>query len=295
MSAAAGFVPFFSVAVEHGYFADGHCPVLEWQPTPATARLLERAGCRTARSRGGLAVYADEARLPALRAFLRDERDPFCLTYRLLSHDSQFESYTRGIPSASDRVLFLTSAAAVAADTGDDAGLWRLHPDAEVGAAQYLPHSDERVAAVLAPVERLMRPAPVVQLAFGPGDAPGLEPVDARQQQGKRFCIRFAARATLWKYFLFGPWSASGVEVVDLARQVAFGAPGPESLPDGRAAVTVRSTGPIVLQQRPTQRFQLRSREEGQDAAVLIDRLPFASPGSLGGSEGGVPVSEIYV
>lgn len=294
MSAVAGFLPFFSVATEHGYFADGHCPVLEWQPAPATARLLERAGCRTARSRGGLAVYADEARLPVLRSFLRDERDPFRLTYRLLSHDNQFESYTGGAPSEPDRVLFLTSAAAVADEAGDDTGTWRLHPDPEVGAAQYLPRTDERIAAVLAPHERLMRPAPVVQLAFGPADAPGQQPAPA-QQQGKRFRIRFAARATLWKYFLFGPWSASAVEVVDLARQVAFGAPGPESLPDGRAAVTVRSTGPIVLQQRPTQRFQLRSREEGQDAAVLIDRLPFASPGSLGGSEGGVPVSEIYV
>lgn len=289
MTAVAGFVPFFSVEVEHGYFADGHCPTLRWQPTPAAASLLERAGCRAAPSRGGLSVYADESRLPALRSFLQDERAPFCLTYRLLPHDSQFESYTGGAPAERDRVLFLSNASGMAGDAGAIA----LHPDPEVGPAQYLPYTDERLAAVLGLHERMMRPSPIVQLTLGPGDLP----VSGASvpQPGKRFRIRFAARATLWKYFLFGPWSASAVEVVDLSRQVAFGAPGPESLPDGRAAVTVRSTDPIVLQQRPTQQFQLRSREEGQDAAVLIERLPFAAPGGTGGSEGGVPVSEIYV
>jgi hypothetical protein len=291
MNAVTGFLPFFSVAIEHGYFADGRCPALEWQPTAATVRLLHRAGCHTAMARGALAVYAEESRLAMLRSCLQDPRDPFCLTYRLRSHDSAFESFTGGAPAERDRVLYLSNTPGVR----DDAGVTQLHSEAQVAPGQYLPFTDARVMSLLAPSEKLLRPMPVVQLLLGPADAPDEGGPSQQPQPGKRFRIRFAARATLWKYFLFGPWSASAVEVVDLARQVAFGAPGPESLPDGRAAVTVRSTDPIVLQQRPTQRFQLRSREEGQDAAVLIERLPFAAPGRTGGSEGGVPVSEIYV
>jgi hypothetical protein len=288
MRAAAAFLPFFSVSIEHGYFSDDHGPALEWRPTPAAAMLLERAGCRTTCSRGTLSVYADQSRLPALRSCLQDPREAFCLTYRLQLRDSLFESYTGGAPGERDRVLFLSNTAGVL----DDTGVQQLHPDTEVTSAQYLPFTDERLAAVLALSERSMRPSPIVQLVFGPQDAPvpGESPLPA----GRRFRIRFAARSTLWKYFLFGPWSAAAIEVVDLARQASFSAPRPERLPDGRAAVTVRSAAPIALQQRPTQRFQLRSREEGQDA-ILIDRLPFAAPGRMGAAEDGVAVSEIYV
>lgn len=288
MSAPAGLVPFFSVTVEHGYFCDGHGPAIEWQPTPAAAWLLERAGCLTACSRGTLSVYADASRLPALRSCLRDRRDPFRLMYRLRVRDSLFESYTAGLPVERDRVLFLSSEAAA----DDGAGGRRLHPEPEVGPAQYLPFTDDRLAAVLALSERLLRPAPVVQLRFGIGDAPAQDA--SPPGPGRQFRIRFGARATLWKYFLFGPWDASAIEVVDLAQRATFDAPRAERLPDGRAALTVRSAEPIALQQRPLQRFQLRSREEGQDA-VLIDRLPLAAPERSGPGEGGVAVSEIYV
>lgn len=287
MSVTPGFLPFFSVMPEHGYFADGRCPAVEWQPAQASASLLRRVGCHTVAAPGPLAVYADESRLDALRSCLQDTREPFCLTYRLKWRDPAFDNFTGGVPVEMGRVLFLSSAASV---REDDTGMWRMHPGAAVAPEQYLPLDDEHLEGLLGPSDRLLRPAPIVQLHFGPQDLPV---PSAAPPAGKRFRIRFAARATLWKYFLFGAWPASSIEVVDLASQVQFGAAQPESLPNGRVAITVRSTSLIALQHQPTQRFQLRSRED--EGLVLIERLPAAAPGRTGAAVEDMPVSEIYV
>jgi hypothetical protein len=284
MTAVTGFLPFFSIAIEHGYFAGGPLPSAEWEPTRETTLLMRQSGCRVAGHGATLAVFAEEARLRALQSCLRQ---PFVLTWRLRISDPAFDGYTGGQPAERDRVLFLSSTGAVEEAPGKS---WRLHAGAEVDAAQFLKFDDPKVKALLTQREKLLRPAPIVQLVFGPDDAP--VPGAVPPGKGKHFRLRFAARATLWKYFLFGPWEAAGIEVVDAAREAQFAGAKAARLPDGRTTLTVRSVAPIALQQRPTQRFSLRSRDDGQD---LIERLPFASPGSFGASEEGLPVSEIYV
>jgi hypothetical protein len=86
-------------------------------------------------------------------------------------------------------------------------------------------------------------------------------------------------RWTFWKYLLVGDWGQA-LSVVDAAGAVAFGAPEPETLPDGTLVTVVRSTMPLALQERPGHRFQLR-RGLGSDTRVLMARLPQASPAAL--------------
>jgi len=109
--------------------------------------------------------------------------------------------------------------------------------------------------------------------------------------------LRFAARAAVWKYWLIGDWHDSELKVVDPDNQVAFLQAQDATLPDGRAALTIRSAAPIAILRRSPFRFQLRGRA-GSSERLLVKRLPVAGteqltrePRALGGSL----VSEIYV
>ncbi len=285
----AGYLPFFSVAVAHGFYGGGPWPQLEWRPDAQTERLLARAGCLVGPSRDGLAVFFDSERRKLLASCLADAREPMVLGWQLHAPGLPLETVTDGAPTQYGRVLFLSNAGAVH-EAGS--GMWRLHAGDTVGAGDWLAPG---VPALAGPFDarRLGSRAPTVQLRLGPDDLPAEDTGDA----GKRFCIRFAARATVWKYFFVGDWPADGLEVVDLERAARFEPPQPETLSDGRAALTVRSADPIVLQRQPTQRFQLLRREDGRES-VVIARLPAAAAGSLmrDATDGPLSmVSEIYV
>ncbi|MES2937653.1 MAG: hypothetical protein V4864_08215 [Pseudomonadota bacterium] len=285
----AGYLPFFSVAVAHGFHGGGPWPQLEWRPDAQTQRLLERSGCMAGPSRDGLAVFFDSDRRKLLASCLADAREPMVLRWQLHAPGLPLETVTEGAPTHYGPVLFLSNAAAVhEAETG----MWRLHAGETVGAGDWLPPGVPALAGPFDTGRRGPR-VPTVQLGFGPDDLPSTAAGDA----GKRFRIRFAARATVWKYFFVGDFPADGLEVVDLEHIARFEPPKPEQLSDGRAALTVRSADPIVLQRQPTQRFQLLRREDGRES-VVIARLPAAAAGSLmRDATEGTPamVSEIYV
>lgn len=283
-----GYLPLLSVSVSHGFYG-GAWPGLQWRPTPQTQRLLARAGCVAGPSRCGLALYFDGTRRNLLASCLADTRQPLTLVYRLRCPGLPLEAVTEGVDRRADRVLFLSDRQAVLQPDG----VSRLHEGEAVGPGQWVPTDAPQVQDLLEAADRLVRPAPIVQLSLGPQDLP----VDDEESPGKRFAIRFAARATYWKYFFVGDWPVQEMQVVDVAQQAQFEPPMNETLADGRAAVTVRSAQAIALQQQPQQHFQLRRRERGEEL-VLIERLPAAAAGALAsGTVDGEPVavSEIYV
>jgi hypothetical protein len=265
----AALAPFFNVSVSHGFFGDRPVPELDWVPTAGTRRLLARAGCAFAPTRGGIGVFFDSQRRDLLASCLADARERFRLRFRWAWRGLPLDSISAATPRQTDRVLFFSSRRAVAEP---DSGCWRLHREHEAGAADWRP-----VPA------RGVRPQPVVSLRLQPADMP----VDGAAP--KEFRIRFAARATVWKYFFVGNWPAAQVQVVDPAQEAEFTAAVPETLADGRTAVTVRSTTPIALQQRPVQRFRLMRRDDDGNEHVLVASLPAASALASG------PISEIYV
>jgi hypothetical protein len=284
----AGYLPLFGIALTHGFHGDGPWPHLEWRPQGGTARLLARAGCVAGPSRDGLAVFFDGERRRLLASCLADTREPMDLCWQLHAPGLPLAAITAGAPTQYGPVLYLSNAAAV---QEQDTGSWRLHAGDTVGAADWLAPDDPQLAG-LVDARSIAPRAPLVRLRLAPEDLP------AEGAAGRQFRIRFAARATVWKYFFVGgDWPVDGLEVVDLERQARFEPPRPEQLSDGRAALTVRSADPIVLQRQPTQRFQLLRREDGRES-VVIARLPAAAAGSLmrdakGGSA--ALVSEIYV
>lgn len=283
-----GYLPLLSVSVSHGFFG-GAWPGLQWRPTPHTQRLLARAGCVAGPSRNGLALYFDGARRGLLASCLADTRQPMTLVYRLRCAGMPLDAITEGAERRADRVLFLSNAVAVPQADGAS----RLHEGETVAAGQWVDTGTPQVRDLLEAGDRAVRPAPIVQLSLGSQDMPA----DDEDSPGKRFAIRFAARATYWKYFFVGDWPVQDIHVVDVAQQAQFCPPATETLADGRAAVTVRSAQAIALQQRPQQHFQLRRRERGEEL-VLIERLPAAAAGALASETvEGQPasVSEIYV
>jgi hypothetical protein len=143
------------------------------------------------------------------------------------------------------------------------------------------------VVATAVPAPRT--PPPAVVAADAP--APQWPP------EPKRYVLRFATRAAVWKYWLIGDWRDSEPQIVDPDGQAAFQQAQDATLPDGRLALTIRSAAPIAIFRRSPFRFQLRGRT-GNAERLLVKRLPVAGTAHLvrePRAQGGSLVSEIYV
>lgn len=110
--------------------------------------------------------------------------------------------------------------------------------------------------------------------------------------------LQLQARRTVWKYLLLGDWQEHSLQLVDAAAEVQFDAPGAEALPDGRAAIVIRSRSALALAERSPYRFQLRDTAS-QPPKLLMPRLPVAAPRGLqrelGPQGGSTAVTEIFV
>lgn len=277
--------PRLEIEVRHGFYADGACPGLLLQPTRATRDCIARSGARIQHTARGLALWLDEGGAADWRDADRDD----ALAWLLRARDGELANCTAGL--GRPRVeLSCFDAADAQLDT--PTGYWRLHELHWAAAAELRPAATACLDAM-------------PELAAARGDALGLVRVPlgmaaSGAQASVRCLIRFAPRETRWKYCLVGEWPEPSLQVVDLAGLVEF-EPAPwHALADGRKALAFRSTGPVPLQQRPGERFQLRSRGEGGVRAdkVVVKRLPAAAPRHLSREEiDGVPalVSEIFV
>jgi len=283
------YLPLFSLEVEHSYFPNDVCRGLRIAPSAKSAHLLERSGCVLRATDRGVVVLFDAAATEALRERASDTLEPFFIHFLAHAKDAAFANYTEGVFGSSQSIILLDSRRAAL----DASGRWRLHAGASAGAADTRRLSSARAAKALSQRERHDQPHFVVSVRVCPADVP------QTAQQAKRYYCRLQARATVWKYYLFGDLAEAqdDVQVVDLGQSFEFDAAVGERLPDGQSVLAVRSSAPIALQDRSPQRFQLRRRGAGADK-VLIKRLPVASPSLIHRETlGGVPtwVSEIYV
>lgn len=283
------YLPLFRVDVGHAYFTDGACRPVELQPSAASAERLAHCGCLLRPLPGGLAVSYDSDSLDALQLQAAQPDEPFCVDLLARSADPLFANYTDAPPpDGSGGVMLFDSGGAVA--EGPDQ--WRLHAQPSVAPADRVPLDAPVLAQMLTPWQRRMPPRFAVRIRIRPGDLQDLP------AQGRRYVLRFQARATVWKYYLVGDWAQDELNVVDLGREAEFEPAQPDRLADGRAALAVRSRARIALQERPAQRFQLRGRNGGGTERVLIKRLPVAGARQLSVETiRGVPtpVSEIFV
>lgn len=284
------FLPLFGLEVEHAFFPDGACRGLQVAPTAASARRLERCGCLWRRTDRGLVALFDASAGEALRMHAGDADDPLCIQLLARSADPHFANYTEGAFGSPDDLLVLDSRYA---QPDEATGRWRLRTRADAGDADPAPASPAQALPTLSSHERRSPPHFVVTLHVAPDDVP------RTASQARRYVCRLQARATVWKYYLFGDLVDPGeqVEVVDVGRAHRFDAAVDERLDDGQRVLAVRSAAPIALQDRPPHRFQLRRRGPGADQ-VLVKRLPVASPSRIHREVlGGVPtwISEIYV
>lgn len=283
----AAYQPLFSIEAEHAYFADAACHGLQLLPTPASAALLANTGCLLRPLRHGVAVAYDRDAADAVRLQIRDAHTPLCLDFLGGTQDARFALYT-DLPGPAATLLMFHSDAAVHEDHG---GRWRLHAQTHVSPADQVPLDEPPASELLTRRERLVPPRFAVRVRVSEHD------LDKAEPGGKRYLLRFQARATVWKYYVVGDWAQDEIHIVDLQRETSFDAAVPEPLPDGRTALAVRSLARIALQERPAHRFQLRGRS-GNTERVLVKRLPVAgsSPWSVETIRGEpTPVSEIYV
>jgi hypothetical protein len=248
------YLPLFDFEVEHTFFADGRCAnALKFVLTPKSAELLQQSGFVTRTSDAGVAVLADASRLEALEMIARDAEEPFCLTWLAYAADPLFGNYTEGLVYPPEGLPVFDSDSAVADGT---TGRWRLQREAYVSAADARPLDDEAIvqavsvhrvpplfvvtlrlgamatgamataaSAAGAPATRtladgsLAAGAPAARTLTDGSPTPGpLAP--ELPPEPKRYVLRFATRAAVWKYWLIGDWRESAPQVVD---------------PDGRA------------------------------------------------------------
>jgi len=288
----AAFQPLFSIEAEHAYFVDAACRGLQLVPTPASAALLANTGCLLRPLPHGVAVAFDREAADAVRLQIRDAHSPqaqgFCLDFLGTLPDPRFALYT-DLPGPAGMLLMLHSDAAV-----PEAARWRLHAQTCVSAADQVPLDRPPASELFTRRERLVPPRLAVRVRVAEAD------LEQAEHGGRRWLLRFQARATVWKYCVvgdWGDWARDEIQVVDLQRETGFDAAQPEPLPDGRTALALRSLTRIPLHERPAQRFQLRGRSGGTER-VLVKRLPVAgsSPWSIETIRGvPTPVSEIYV
>lgn len=247
------YFPLLRVDVGHGFFADGRCRGLRFEPLGATACWLQQQDAVMREHDGALVLYGTAEALAGAPDTV--------LTWHLHSTDADFAHWTEQPALWPQELLYLDAAAALP----DGADGWRLHAGDTVAQAEVRPLSWPVVAQTLHGAARRMPPLALLRV-----------PLAALPPAPVHYRIRLAPRATWWKYCLHGNWPEPQLQVVDLASRASFAAPEPERLDDGTALLAIRSQAPIALAQRSAQCFQLRSRQRGGDK-VLVKRLPVAA------------------
>jgi hypothetical protein len=277
--------PLLRIDVRHGFYADGTCPGLRLLPTPATRALVDRAGGLVRATGTGIELWLDER----TAADWLDAGPGDALAWLMVLDDPSLDDHTAGLGRPREELAYFDAFHAVL-DT--PTGYWRLHAGDVASAREVLSTQAACARAGLDPLE--LRGA-ARALVCVPKRA-----CAATADDCTRYMIRFAPRETVWKYCLVGEWPEPALQVVDLARQVAFEPAPPHDLADGRRAVAFRSKGSVALQQLPRERFQLCSRggDRGPAEKILVKRLPVAAPRHFSREViDGVPalVSEIFV
>lgn len=240
------YAPLLHCTFEHEFYADGLARGLRFVPGDDTRRWLDQHGCLCRANGAELLVVAPDA--PA--------RAAATLCWRVHVDDPQLIAVSAGLDLQAGELLWLRP-------TQMRDRITALHAGAHAGAEAHWPL---RWPAVSAGLDDAGHRQPPPMLLTVPAPA---SPV--------RYRARLAARATVWKYWLMGPWTEDDLRVVDVgdARPVQFSAPERLQLDDRGGALAVRSLAPVALRQRHDARFQLCSGS-AEARRILVKRLPVA-------------------
>lgn len=274
------YLPLCSITLRHPYFSDGLLQQAHLQPAAETVRQLHNAQLLFKATKQGGLLLLDSSRREVAAACC----DPLLTLYFLLySQDAQFGSYSLPL-LAPQQVLYCDNRT----PTPDDAG-FRLHPSAELTAAERVSVSDTRLASLS---QLTRQPLLVLALDITRAQIEQLGPDTATP-----YVLRFGCRRSIWRYYLCGSAFAQPVQIQDMAQHSRFVPQGATRLANGRLAQVFDSTEPLMLQQFSPYRFQLVSTAHGS-GKILIKRLPVATAGQfdkavVNGVESNV--SEIYL
>lgn len=277
----------FSIEVVHGYFRDPAACRLRFEPDAATRDWLRQARCVSRRAPNGLSVYYELPDGPAGARPIRAQSDePISLSYTVSALDPAFGLYSDGLaacetldPGSPPLLVFDSVRARRPFDPGE---AWILSAPASIDTGGLSVRPDFKL---------------LIGLIGDLSDA------------GRAYRIDFNSRAATWKYLLIGDWAGDRPRIVDATHPTAdlfddpFADPDkppePTPLADGRMAISVRSTQPLAVLDRPRGQFQLWSRsEDGSRDQVLVSSLPHAAAANFAIETPGDPstlVAEIFV
>ncbi|SEL38290.1 hypothetical protein SAMN05216359_108109 [Roseateles sp. YR242] len=315
----SGTLPLLRLDATHGYFADGRGRGLQFEPADDTAVRLRRADVMSRQDGTSLWLLGPE---DASEQLMAEDTSP--LRWLVRATEAHFALYTAD-PARRPRELLLLEAP----DAAEEGPGW-THGEPLATVVRVvpvaLPGQTTPDVALHLDGEAAWRP-PFAQLRLPPSwlrptDLPtanailtaataGTDPATnaaaqaaltaatVRRGHGLPRHLRWSlpARATVWRYCLFGDWPEDALEVHDPAGAISFHPPTAERLDDGRTLLALHSRAPIVLAERSQARLQLRCRQAGL-SRVLVKRLPVPGPQHLAREEidgAATLVSEIHV
>ncbi|MFW5834196.1 MAG: hypothetical protein ACOCYE_08870 [Pseudomonadota bacterium] len=242
------FTTLSSVAIEHGFYADGRPTGLRFVPDPATARRLAAPDLVLRTEPAGLLVAGE------VDAWAAD--GPVVLRFLVHDADGSFARAAEPFLGAGDGLLRLASQRAV--DAGE--GRFRLHK------APFVRRADLRKPDAEA------RPSPLL-----PGRRPLFELVleVAPETVGRTYVARFQPRRVFWTYYVQGGDPEAALRVVDADGAEDFVDLGPLGERTRLRGRGFRSRRALAVAERPGRRFQLREAVATGER-VLIRNLPVA-------------------
>lgn len=267
----AHFKPILTLAVEHLFFADGHCTNLVFTTTPATRRVLQQYQLAVKAEDTGIAIFADQECSVAFdsEAVLRFEvfaQDPYFGFYTLETQNKKLPLHysSKNITADNTSLVLLDEQAA----ESQDARPVRAKPG-------------DRTPLIIVDI-----------------DLSGAEFATVRQTEAAPIArtIKFNTRDIYWKYYFFGELAKLDLEIHDLSSQMAIAFyPSDEVVAkNGKAFI---SQYPIAMKSEPKQRFQLR--DKNSTGKILVKRLPNAGVNLISKSRDlrgqQILVAEIYV
>lgn len=261
--------PLFTVSVEHAYFADGLWKNLLFTPSSATNKVISGAGMLMRQMEGGLRVFYDEEKLPALKLYAAETGGKLQFSFKVRARDKTFANYTSPPIRRGDTILYFRNPEpqADAAESG------RLSREGLASLLDLIEVDTLVTERILNARERWIPPDFVVDILVAP---------DAEADSaGRTFFIKFDCRRSYWKYYLLGQAKRDNAFITDLDHRVEFFSCGEVLLPGNRPAAVFRSKERIPVLEQSGYRFQLREQEHGV-AKVLVKRLPVASETRLG-------------
>lgn len=267
----SGYVPLVSVQVDHSFFGDGVCRVVDLALDPPSVALARNAGLVVRQGAGRLDLFRDTGDGGTLELFASDPEAPFRLDLHLTSRDPGFWDYTEGGPPR-DRILAFDGGNAVL-DPKD--GTLRLSKEEVVSEADQVSLVAEGPAVGLTGRALVPPPLALIRVPLSDGAGGLLEPPSPG---GWIYTLRFAARRTYWRYLLLGRLAEGDVAILDPDGVAQFERVGEETLPGDRKASSFRSTTRLPLEEFSSRRFQLRTTggSGNGNGRILIKRLPVA-------------------